>query len=496
MVKQYGHHINGQWQAPSGGEWIDCVNPANGETFAQIARGNVADVDTAVEAAIAVAQTDWKTNTQKRIDVLNGIADVLESEWDTLVEHEVSDNGKRVKEVRGQFSGLHLWYRYFATEVDKIKSHPLHNTVANVENHAAYEPYGVVAAITPWNSPLMIAAWKIAPALAAGNVVVLKPSEHASVSTLLFADLINAAGIPVGLINVVTGFGTEVGAALVSHQSVRKVSFTGSDAGGVSVASQAAVGLKPVTLELGGKSPQIVFADADLDNAINGVLSGIFLSNGQSCIAGSRLIVEASVLDQFTQKLIDRVNNFSIGDPMVDATDVGPLANAPQFEKVMAMIDTAKREGAVCVHGGNKVSPSSHPNGLANGLANGLYVEPTIFSNVTQNMQLWREEVFGPVLAVTSFSTFEEAIKLANDTEYGLAAGVWTSNESRAARLAGSIEAGTVYINHYRDVSVGSPIGGFKRSGYGRELGPDAVKDYMQIKSVWHGMAPVADPFK
>ncbi len=492
MVKQYSHHINGRWQAPSGAEWIDCVNPANGESFAQIARGNAADVDCAVEAAMQVVQTDWGSDTQQRENVLNCIADVLESEWEALVEHEVSDNGKRVKEVRGQFGGLHTWYRYFATEVNKIKSHPLHNTVANVENHAAYEPYGVVAAITPWNSPLMIAAWKLAPALAAGNAVVLKPSEHASVSTLLFADLLSDAEIPVGLINVVTGYGMEVGAALVSHRSVRKVSFTGSEAGGVSVASQAAVGLKPVTLELGGKSPQVVFADADLDNAINGVLSGIFLSNGQSCIAGSRLIVEAAVLDEFVNKLIGRVKDFRIGDPMNEHTDVGPLANAPQFEKVLSMIDTAKNEGAVCVYGGNKVSPSS----LANGLPNGLYVEPTIFSNVTQKMQLWREEVFGPVLAVTSFTTFEEAVKLANDSEYGLAAGIWTSNEDRAVRLAGSIEAGTVYINHYRDVSVGSPIGGFKRSGYGRELGPDAVKDYMQIKSVWHGMAPVADPFK
>ena len=504
MVKQYGHHINGQWQPPSGGEWIDCVNPANGETFAQIAKGNVADVDSAVKAAMAVVQTDWRSCAQKRIDVLNRIADVLESEWGALVEHEVSDNGKRIKEVRGQFGGLHHWYRYFATEVDKVQSHPLHNTVANVENHAAYEPYGVVAAITPWNSPLMIAAWKLAPALAAGNAVVLKPSEHASVSTLLFANLLSTAAMPDGLINVVTGYGTEVGSALVSHPSVRKVSFTGSDAGGVSVASEAAVGLKPVTLELGGKSPQVVFADADLDNAINGVLSGIFLSNGQSCIAGSRLIVEAAVLDEFVQKLIDRVVEFQIGDPMSDDTDVGPLANVPQFEKVIAMIDTAKREGAVCVHGGNKVSPSSNPSGLENGLENGLesglasgiYVEPTIFSNVTQKMQLWREEVFGPVLAVTSFTTEEEAVELANDTEYGLAAGIWTSTESRADRLAGRIEAGTVYINHYRDVSVGSPIGGFKRSGYGRELGPDAVKDYMQIKSVWHGKAPVADPFK
>jgi len=491
-VKQYGHHINGQWQPPSGKEWIDCVNPANGQTFAQIAQGNACDVDSAVTTAMQVVQTDWGSDAQQRISALNGIADVLESKWETLVEHEVSDNGKRVKEVRGQFGGLHTWYRYFASEVDKIKSHPLHNTVANVENHAAYEPYGVVAAITPWNSPLMIAAWKLAPALAAGNAVVLKPSEHASVSTLLFADLLSTAGIPNGLINVVTGYGMEVGASLVSHPSVRKVSFTGSEAGGVSVASQAAVGLKPVTLELGGKSPQLVFADADLDNAINGVLSGIFLSNGQSCIAGSRLIVEANVLDKFVGKLIDRVKDFRIGDPMSDATDVGPLANAPQFEKVMAMIDTAKGEGAVCVYGGNKVRPSS----LAIGLANGLFVEPTIFSSITREMQLWREEVFGPVLAVTSFTSEGEAVELANDSEYGLAAGIWTSNEDRAARLADSIEAGTVYINHYRDVSVGSPIGGFKRSGYGRELGPDAVKDYMQIKSVWHGKAPVADPFK
>lgn len=487
-MKQYGHHINGQWQPPAAGGWIDCVSPASCEAFAQIARGDEQDVALAVAAASRVVESDWARCAQDRTTALNAIADVLESEWESLVVAEVNDNGKRIKEVRGQFSALHSWYRHFANEVGRIGSHPLPNTLAHVENDAVYEPFGVVAAITPWNSPLMIAAWKLAPALAAGNAVVLKPSEHASVSTLLFADLLSKTNIPQGLINVVTGYGQEAGAFLVSHPSVRKVSFTGSNAGGASVAKLAGAGLKPVTLELGGKSPQVVFADADLDNAVNGVLSGIFLSNGQSCIAGSRLIVEASVQEALLEKLIRRMSGLRLGDPMSEDTDIGPLANAPQFEKVIAMIDKAKGEGAVCVQGGKSANPESNPKGL--------YVEPTIFTNVSPHMQLWREEVFGPVLAVCSFTTEEQALNLANDTEYGLAAGIWTSDSACAQRLANSIESGTVYINHYRDVNAGSPIGGFKRSGYGRELGPDAIKDYVQVKSVWRGMAPVADPFK
>jgi aldehyde dehydrogenase (NAD+) len=287
------------------------------------------------------------------------------------------------------------------------------------------------------------------------------------------------------VLNVVTGYGNVVGEALVRHRLTRKVSFTGSDFGGRKVAEAAAAGVVPATLELGGKSAQIVFADADIDNAVNGVLSGIFLSNGQTCVAGSRLIVETPLKDEFVARIIERAKGLRPGDPMDPATRLGPLANAQHFEKVSRMIAGAKEAGATCLLDGTKLS----------GARAGFYIGPTVFDGVTPAMQLWREEVFGPVLAVTAFDTEEQAVALANDTDYGLAGGVWTSDPAKGARVAGRIEAGTVYVNHYRSVDPNSPIGGLKRSGYGRELGPDAVKDFLQAKSVWIGRAPVADPF-
>lgn len=488
-MKTYRHFIAGEWVEPASGTWIDSVDPASGKIWCRFARGSQPDADAAVAAAdTAFRHGPWASATaEQRAGLLHGFADILEAQWERLVEAEVRDNGKRIAEVRAQFSGLHVWYRYFADQMLKIKPAMLENDVPGVENTAEFEPYGVVVAITPWNSPLMIAAWKLAPALAAGNTVVVKPSELASASTLEFARLAGESDVPAGVINVVTGLGGEIGEPLVRHEDTRLITFTGSDMGGCKVAEAAASGVKPVTLELGGKSPQIVFADADLDNTVNGVLSGIFLSNGQTCVAGSRLIVHHSVHDALVARLVARVADLRIGNPMDGSTQVAPLANAPHLAKVMSMIEQAKGEGARCLCGGERVYPETCPDGF--------FVTPTIFAGVTPSMTLWREEVFGPVLAVTPFETEDQAIGLANDSDYGLAAGIWTSDPKTARRLAGTIQAGTVYINHYRSVSPGSPIGGFKRSGYGRELGPDAVKDFMQIKSVWVGTAPCADPF-
>ena len=389
--------------------------------------------------------------------------------------------------MNGQFAGLHSWYRYFAKLGTQVETQRLDNHVPGVINHAHYQPYGVVVAITPWNSPLMIAAWKIAPALAAGNTVVLKPSEFASASTLEFVRLLSETSLPAGVVNVVTGLGHEVGEPLVKHPQTRKITFTGSDIGGRKVAEAAASGVKPVTLELGGKSPQLLFADADLDNALNGIISGIFLSNGQTCVAGSRLIVESSIHDEVVERLVGRASRLQAGDPLSLRTEIAPLANQAHLDKVLSMIAEARSQGALCVNGGERQYPVECPEGF--------YVQPTIFTEVTTQMTIWHEEIFGPVLAVIRAEDEDHAVALANDSKYGLAAGIWTSNSERANRLASRLVAGTVYINHYRSVDPGSPIGGFKSSGYGRELGPDAVRDFMQIKSVWVGSAPCMDPF-
>lgn len=488
-MKTYQHFVDGLWRIPDSGNYLESIDPATGEAWASFARGNAEDADVAVIAAQrAFSQGPWADySMQERHDCLLEIADLLEQRWPELVEAEIRDNGKRISEINPQFAGLHSWYRYFARQGLEIEVQRLDNQVPGIINHAHYLPYGVVVAITPWNSPLMIAAWKIAPALAAGNTVVIKPSEFASASTLEFVQLLSQTSLPAGVINVVTGLGHEVGEPLVTHPLTRKVTFTGSDVGGRKVAEAAASGVIPTTLELGGKSPQLLFADADLDNAINGIISGIFLSNGQTCVAGSRLIVESSIHDEVVARLVARVDRLQAGDPMDVHTEIAPLANRAHLDKVLSMIAEAREQGANCVCGGERQYPPACPHGY--------YVQPTVFTNVSTDMTLWQEEVFGPVLAVIRCDNEAQAVTLANDSKYGLAAGIWTSDVERANRIAACLTVGTVYVNHYRSVDPGSPIGGFKASGYGRELGPDAVRDFMQIKSVWVGTTPCANPF-
>ena len=387
------------------------------------------------------------------------------------------DNGKLIAEMSAQTKYLAEWYRYFGGMADKVEGAVLPSDRSGVFNFTRHEPLGVIAMITAWNSPLLLLAWKLAPALAAGNTAVVKPSEYTSVSTLEFMGLVKEAGFPDGVVNCITGYGAEVGQPLVDHPDVAKVAFTGSDMAGQRIYESAAKKIMPVTLELGGKSPNIVFEDADFEAAVMGAISGIFAATGQTCIAGSRLLVQRSIHDRFVKRLIEVAGAAKIGDPMLMETHVGPVTTQPQYEKILHYMDVAREDGATCVLGGKPYTGA--------GAKGGRFVEPTIFAGVNNAMRIAQEEVFGPILSVIPFETEEEAVEIGNDIVFGLAAGVWTSDIGRALRLSEKLRAGTVWVNTYRAVSFMSPFGGYKRSGQGRESGQQAIKDFLQIKSVW-----------
>jgi aldehyde dehydrogenase (NAD+) len=403
------------------------------------------------------------------------LGDLIVANADRLARIEQRDNGKLMSEVGAQVRYMADYFRYYAGLADKVQSSVIPTDKKGVFAYTKYEAKGVVAIITPWNSPLTLTSWKLAPALAAGCTAVIKPSEFTSASMLEFAKLFKEAGFPNGVVNVVTGYGPEVGEALVAHPRVAHIGFTGGTEAGRKIYEMAARGLKTVTLELGGKSPNIVFDDADLDQAVKGVVSGIFAASGQSCQAGSRLLVQASIHDVFVQKLSDFAGRAKLGDPSQADTQIGPIATRPQFEKVMSYIDIAKGEGAECVLGGK-----SRPD-----LGAGLFVEPTIFTRVRNDMRIAQEEVFGPVLAVIAFKDESEAIRIANDIRFGLAAAVWTRDLRRAMLMTDQLKAGTVWVNNYRATSFTSPFGGYKDSGIGRESGTETIKEYLHTKCVW-----------
>jgi len=478
-MKAYNHYIGGAWVEPSSGEYFDTDNPYTGEIWARVARGNAEDVDRAAMAAKAAFDAgEWATmRPTQRGKLLVRLAEIIEREAERLAELEVRDNGKLIAEMGLQTKYLAEWYRYYGGLADKIEGAVLPSDKPGIFNFTRHEPLGVVAMITAWNSPLLLLAWKLAPALAAGNTAVVKPSEYTSVSSLEFMSLIKEAGFPDGVVNCVTGMGLEVGAPLVAHPDVAKAAFTGSDAAGQKVYESAAKKIMPVTLELGGKSPNIVFEDADLDAAVNGVISGIFAATGQTCIAGSRLLVQRSIHDNLVERLVQVASEARIGDPMSMDTHVGPVTTAPQYEKILHYLEVAKQDGAVCALGGKPYTGS--------GSKGDRFVEPTIFTGVTNQMTIAQEEVFGPVLSVIPFDTEEDAVQIANDIIYGLAAGVWTSDIGRALRMTEKLKAGTVWVNTYRAASFMSPFGGFKRSGQGRESGKEGMMEYMQTKSVW-----------
>lgn len=488
-MKQYQHYIDGQWTDPESCQWFDTENPYTGEVWAKIARGNAADVDKAVAAAKAAFDGVWGTsNPTDRGKLLCRLADIIDREAERLGRLEVRDNGKLLAEMGSQTKYIGEWYRYFGGLADKIEGTVIPTDKPNMFNFTRYEPFGVVGLITPWNSPLLLVAYKLAPALAAGNTAVIKPSEFTSASTLEFMELIAEAGFPDGVVNVVTGFGAEAGGPLVDHPDVSKIAFTGSDASGQKIYEQGAKKLIPVTLELGGKSPNIVFSDADQDAAVMGAISGIFAATGQTCIAGSRLLVQKSIHDDFVARLVEVAKTAKIGDPMSLDTHVGPVTTPPQFKKVMDYLDIAKAEGANCILGGGAYT--------GEGAKGSQFVQPTIFTGVSNEMRIAQEEVFGPVLSVIPFDDEDDAVQIGNDINFGLAAGVWTSDIGRAIRMSERLRAGTVWVNTYRVVSYMTPFGGYKRSGLGRENGQQAIMAYLQQKSVWIAtQTSAANPF-
>ena len=470
--------IGGRWVDSLSGKTFPTVNPATGETLTLLAESDARDVDAAVAAAHqAFSSGPWaEMSAADRGKILWKIGDLVDKYNEELGTLETLDNGKPIFESRQvDMPMVAEVFRYYAGWATKVygETAPVRGPFFH---YTLREPLGVVAAIVPWNFPLLLASWKVAPALAAGNTVVLKPASYTSLSALRFAEICQEAGLPDGALNVITGSGAGAGQALVRHPGVAKIAFTGATSTGQQILRDSADTLKRVTLELGGKSPNIVLADADLDAAVRGATIGIFYGKGEVCAAGSRLLVERKIKDQFVEMLVERTRKLQPGDPLDPKTRFGALVSERQVETVLSYIEKGKAEGAKLVAGGARATVGS---------GKGCFVQPTVFDEVRNDMTIAREEIFGPVLATIAFEDVEDAIRQANDTPYGLAAAVWTREIGKAHRIARRLQAGTVWINTYNNYDPGAAFGGYKMSGYGRELSGHALEHYTQVKSVW-----------
>ena len=485
----YGMYVDNAHVAP-GPDVLDVDDPVRGGVWARVTDCTAADVDRAVRSARRAFESgDWpKFLAADRARLLIRFAQLIDEHAEELARLQVRENGKLLREMLGQTRLLPEYFMYYAGLAQLHGGRTNALNVRDMLNYTVREPMGVVAAITPWNSPLFLLSWKLGPALAAGNTVVAKPSEITPVSTIRFAELAAEAGLPPGVFNVVTGLGQPAGSALTAHPEVDKIAFTGSTGVGIAIAAEAARSLKRVSLELGGKSPNIVFADADLPSAINGLIAGIFGASGQTCMAGSRILVQRTIYDEVLEEFSQRARAVKIGDPYDDATEMGSVASRQQFEKVESYIGIAIAEGARLVAGGHRATVDGFPSGM--------FIQPTVFAGVTNQMRIAQEEVFGPVAVLIPFDDEDDAVAIANDTDLGLAAGVWTKDVQRAHRVSGRLRAGTVWINNYRKTSYATPFGGYKHSGIGRENGPDALDEYTEVKSIWVDTgAGIKDPF-
>jgi len=470
--------IDGKWVEAESGKTFDTLNPANAEVLATIPEGGKADIDKAVNAARkAFEHGPWRKKTAaERAHCLYKLADLIEERSIEFAQLETLDNGKPLKESRFAAPTAAGIFRYYAGWATKIEGETI-NANNSFFTYTLREPIGVVGLIIPWNFPTSMVAWKLGPALACGNTAILKPAEQTPLTALYVGELALEAGIPEGVVNIVTGFGPNgAGEFLASHMDVDKVAFTGETATGREILKSSLGNLKRVSLELGGKAPNIVFADADINAAINNAMTGIFYNQGQVCCAGSRLFLEKSIHDEFMSKMIERTNKMRQGPGLDEKTDIGPVVSKEQQERILNYVNIAQSEGAKLACGG------SAPGG---DLEKGYYVKPTIFESVNNNMRIAQEEIFGPVLAVIPFSTIDEVTEQANQIAYGLSGAVWTQDVKKAHKLAAGIKAGTIWVNCYNKFDPSMPFGGYKMSGYGRELGKQAIELYTNIKSVW-----------